>query len=123
MEQSWFSSYETRQWTLHKVPFASNDKKDFDSSLKVLGDTELLVCGEGSPLAESRWNRSRSLEGLLFYDVEQLLAMDLDTVYGVDEVGILTNEWKGHPVGSLAMSIFKGVNEEPRCLTICIAKM
>lgn len=122
MKIDWFTDYETRKWTLYKVLFYSAERKEFYDSVRICEDSELFVCSEASPLDEARWRRGQTLKKILFYDVEQLLAMDLDTVYGVDEVSILTKEWRGHPPGSLAMSIYKGVDEDPPCLTICIAK-
>ncbi|MDP3769610.1 MAG: hypothetical protein U1A23_04115 [Candidatus Sungbacteria bacterium] len=122
MKAPWISMYETRKWTVCTVLFSSPAKEALDASLRRLGDEELFVCGAESEAAARHWGRNQSVTGLLFYDLEQLWAMELDKVYGVSEVGVLTTEWNGHPPGSLVMSVFRGVTEQPPFITVGIAK-
>lgn len=121
MEAPWISVYEPKKWSVYTVAVSSPENQTLHASLRRLGDEELLVCGAESEAAARHWKRNHSVEGVLFYDAEQLLAMEFDRVYGVSVVGILTAEWNGHPVGSLVMSVFKGVTEQPPFLTIGIA--
>lgn len=121
MEAPWISVYEPKEWTVYTVLFASPDQETLDDSLKIMGDRELFVCGAESEAAANHWHRTHSIENVFFYDIEQLWAMGLDRVYGVREVGMLTTEWKGHPSGSLVLSVYKGVTEEPRFFTVGIA--
>lgn len=80
------------------------------------------MCGSDSQYAADHWRRAQSVKDVLFYDFEQLLMMNFDRIYGVDSVGLLTEEWKGHPAGSLVMILYRGVKNEPSFFTVCVAK-
>jgi len=121
METPWITPYQPREWTVYQVFVPSDDWLTLTESLRRVEDHELLVCGAESEMAAERWKEKNSVDGVLFYDIEQLWAMNLDVVYGAD-VGILTEEWKAHPAGSLVMTTYRGVRAEPRYMTIGVAK-
>ena len=121
MEAPWISAYQPKEWTVQQIFVQSQDWLTLNESLRSLKDDELLVCAAESEMAAELWKKTKSVCGVLFFDIEQLLAMDLDVVYGGD-VGVLTKEWKGHPVGSLVMTTYKGVRAEIPFMTIGVAR-
>jgi len=109
----WYENYKTRKWKLYTVEIESPDDMLLRESLD---DSGLIVCGEESELGEQEWKRTGSLKNVTFFDVEQILSWELDDVYGVYLFGVLTREWKGHPAGSLVLSVFSGVRLEDTVL-------
>lgn len=122
MEVPWISVYEPKEWSLYTIVLSSPEYHALHASLRTLEDAEFLVCGGESQAAANHWEKNHSVESVLFYDIEQLWSMGFDKVYGVSAVGVLTAEWKGHSAGSLVMSVYKGVTENPPCVTVGIAK-
>lgn len=121
MKTPWISLYEPKDWDVYQVFLQSDEMDALRESQRPIEDHELLVCGAESEMMARRWEVTKSLKDVLFYDVEQLWAMNLDVVYGAN-VSVLTKEWKGHPTGSLVMETYKGVNEEPRYFTVGVAR-
>jgi len=117
MKKSWIDAYQPRSWTLHRIDISFTTELD-----SLLAESGLEVCGGESQVAAAYWERTKSVENMLYFDMEQLLGMDLDRAYGVDRVGILTAEWQGHPAGSLVMSIYRGVRDTPPQLTVCVSE-
>lgn len=121
MNEPWISAYKQKDWIVYEVPLESEEWRKLKESLRELEDHELFVCAAESEYAADRWKQTQSVKGVLFSDIEQLWAMNLDKVYGVSQVGLLTKEWKGHPVGSLVMIVYRGVMEEPKFFTVGVA--
>lgn len=111
--------YKPRKWKMYEVEIGGveyNHLCDCD----IVGreeDLGLKVCGASSPMALDWFDKKNSVDGLLFYDTEQV-AMGLDSVYGVMLSGPLLKEWRGHSVGAIVLMITKGVHEGK--FTVCI---
>lgn len=117
--QEWIKLYVPKQWVTYDLAMSSQEYKEL---MALLEESSLCVCGEESEMAVNHWRRNKSLDGLLFYDTEQILGMNMDKVYGVSEIGVLKREWKGHPAGSLVMSVYSRVREDPPVVTVGVAK-
>lgn len=118
MEAPWITAYQPREWSVYQVFVPSEDWLTLTESLDPR--CGLVTCQSESQMAADIWKRTASVRGVFFPDFEQLLGMNLDDVYGAD-LAVLTAEWKGHPAGSLVMTTYKGVREEPRFMTIGVA--
>lgn len=105
----WIDNYETREWVVHELPW-SNDKRSYPPvcPLKI----HFTVCGAESQYAAAHWRNAKSLDGVFYYDMEQMAA-GLDTTYGMDyeQPKALAVDWKDHKAGALVVRIFKGVME------------
>jgi hypothetical protein len=119
MEAPWISAYQLREWIVYQVFVQSEDWLTLTESLGQ--ENDLTVCMAESEMAADHWRRTQSVDRVFYPDFEQLLGMNLDYVYGAD-LATLTQEWKGHPTGSLVMITYKGVKSEPRYMTIGVAK-
>lgn len=84
--------------------------------------SSLFMCAAESVRAAEHYGRTGSAEGLFFFDLEQLLAMDLDQTYGPADLGTLGQPWRGHPAGALAFSCYQGVTEQPPTITLGISE-
>ena len=111
----WINGYECKNWKLYEVLMGSSEMESLCSSL---GDSGFFVCAAESEAARKWWTDHKSIDGLLFYDIEQLWAWGLYCIYGVHLEGILTKEWNGHPKESLVLSVFKGVTKSPPFCTV-----
>lgn len=120
-DMPWISAYKPKEWTLHEIKLHSEEFIALFSALEEVYESELFVCAAESEAASNRWNERKSVEGMLFHDMEQILAMNLDRVYGVHDVSHLKKEWNGHPAGSLVMIIYKGADTEQPFFTVCVA--
>ena len=117
--KEWAKQYETKSWTKYEVTVWSDDYKKLSSLFE---KSDLVCCGEESPMAEEFWELVHSVEGLFFYDTEQIIGMGMDAVYGVSDFGILTKEWRGNPAGSLVLSVYSGVTKNPPTVTVGVAR-
>lgn len=117
MKTPWLDDYQAKKWTVYKVDAVSSDYAKFNS---LVGKTDIYVCGAESERAKELWENGRR-EKILYFDFEQLFGMDMDQVYGVGSVGVLTEEWMGHPAGSLTMSVFRGITDSPPTIAVAIA--
>jgi len=97
--------YVPKEWAVCEVDIGEYQELRF-----ILGPTEFKSCGSDSCLAMEYFTRRGSVEGLFFFDTEQIF-MNLDKVYGEMALGRLEREWRGHPVGSLVFIVAKGVDE------------
>lgn len=92
--------YTPRDWEVYELEIDS----EWRELQKLTETTGLTSCGASSAFALDHFKRTSSIDGLFFYDTEQIF-MDLDTVYGELFLGKLTQEWRGHPVGSLVFAV------------------
>lgn len=107
--------YQPKNWKKYEVVVHSEQYKKLSS---LLAESNLECCGEESDVAMRVFNRNHSVEGLFFFDTEQILGMDMDKAYGVDRFGILIAEWMGHSAGSLILSVYSGAEKDPPTVTV-----
>jgi hypothetical protein len=98
----WIDVYDEKEWEVHRFPW---DSKQMPATEEPA--TPYLVCGAESPMAENHWRHAQSVEGLFLYDLEQIAA-------GTELAGgrgpkVLTEDWQGHPKGSLVFESYAGV--------------
>lgn len=102
--------YTPRNWKVYELEIG-DDYRTLRELLTSTEETGLKSCGSSSEVAIDHFKRTGSVEGLFFFDTEQIF-MDLDdVVYGQMALGKLTQEWRGHPAGSLVFAVAKGVDE------------
>lgn len=101
--------YTPKEWVVYELEIHGEYKvlKEILSSKEEVG---LILCGSDSEVAKGHFERTGSVKKLFFFDTEQIL-MNLDKCYGTMGFGGLTQEWRGHPVGSLVFVVAKGVEE------------
>lgn len=121
MDMPWISAYKPRDWSLYEVSIPSEERDLLLRSSQEIEDNELFVCGGESEKAKDWWERSHSVKGLFFFDIEQVWSMGFDKAYG-GYLLRLVEEWKGHPKDSLVFVTYKGVDEDSRFFTIGVAK-
>ena len=90
--------YTPHKWKMYEL-YITNECRGLEN---ILEKTELDSCGAGSQVSIDHFHRTGSVDGLFFYDTEQIF-MDLDKIYGVMKFGRLTREWRGHPIGALVL--------------------
>jgi hypothetical protein len=92
----------------------------YTSLLKCVAPPHLICYGSDSALATRYFAEHHDAEGLFLYDVEELLALDLDKVYGVVIFGVLSESWENEPAGSLVFGCYNGIygvaNTQPTVL-------
>lgn len=99
--------YIPREWDVYEVEIDG----EYRLLRELLEKADLISCGSDSKLAQERFGHTGSIEGLFFFDVEQIF-MNLDkSTYGVMNIGVLTEEWRDHPIGSLVLVVAKGAPE------------
>ena len=101
--------YTPRNWAVYELEIGV-EYRTLRELLTSTEETGLKSCGSSSQVAIDHFERTGSIKGLFFFDTEQVF-MDLDGVYGQLNLGKLTQEWRGHPAGSLVFAIAKGVDE------------
>ena len=102
--------YTPRNWAVYELEIGV-EYRTLRELLTSTEETGLKSCGSSSQVAIDHFERTGSIEGLFFFDTEQVF-MDLDdVVYGQMALGKLTQEWRGHPAGSLVFAVTKGVDE------------
>lgn len=102
----WLHAYEPRSWKQYAVGIEAKSEQP-----PTVPCADFVVCALESIKAALHWNdqqTGRSVPPVFYYDVEQLLGADLDTVYAIDGLGRLSEDWNGHPAGSLVMQTYKG---------------
>lgn len=114
--------YEPRNWKTYKIRLCETDQRpsisDLDCdkgicvsaySVWIADDAEWIVCSVGSGIFSAACKKSDAQPEwkpeFLFYDYE-LIAADAITDgghYAPLDIGFLTQEWRGHKPGALAM--------------------
>lgn len=102
------TEYTPREWEVCEIEING----EYRTLKEILSQEEvgLFSCGANSSIAIDHFEKTGSVEGLFFFDTEQIF-MDLDKVYGQMDLGKLTQVWKDHPVGSLVFVVAKGAPE------------
>lgn len=114
----WIDEYEFHAWRLYEIPLTDSDLVWLRENTD---DSGLFVCGGESKAAADRYAERGTAAGMFFFDLEQLIAMDLDRSYGPDIIGLLAAPWRGHAVGSLVYSFYKDVAATPPFITVAIS--
>ena len=85
---------------------------------------DLVVWGSDSGKAveweegEKPWTRSVDPEDVIYFDYEQT-KVDLDrSDYGPSVWGRLTEEWKGHPKGTIAFGVFSHARDGKQTILV-----
>lgn len=117
METPWLNTYTPRQWTLMRIGPESQEYRD----LKTKVHESFTIMSAESLSARRHWKKHQSNDGVIYFDFEQLIGMDFDRVYGIAEIGVLTENWFGYPAGSLVMVTYKGAIDNPPAFTVGIA--
>lgn len=131
-EPVWINEYEPREWVaVYELPWASEeDHQEIRVLCARLEKPEFsIMCAEG-PMARDYWEYNQTTKGVFFWDFEQIAIecagfnLDLASIkaaWGPSEIGVLQEEWREHPAGSLVYSFFRGVRYEPKFLTVAVA--
>lgn len=114
---SWERDYQTRNWEEYSFVMQSVEEKELLSKMDILPLNKFIVCGSSSPLAERIKDDSRRF----YYDYEQISA-GMDTVYGLQDMYMLKENWNEHKKGLLVMQICKGVTLQPPRFTYLVEK-
>lgn len=115
----WIDGYQFHAWKLYEIPLTDPDLAWLPTHIT---DPELFVCGGESELAARRYREQGNVAGMFFFDLEQLIAMDLETAYGPDIIGLLTAPWRGHPSGSLVYSFYRGISAQSPYITVAVSE-
>ena len=127
----WIDEYEPRNWVaVYELPFAPGDGGEYEDLTGMIEKPPFSICAAESVAAESYWRQNQTVEGLFFYDFEQMAmecsGFDLDlvnaVVWGPSDIGVLMQEWRGQPAGSLIYSFYRGVNNDPPLITVAVAE-
>ena len=110
--------YQLHCWQLRQLELGSLTYQDL---LGKIGPSPLNNCGGESAIARRHYEEYHNSQGLFFYDVEQLLSMELDAAYGVANFGVLTAAWEDFQPGSLVLILYRGVTEVPPAVTVAIS--
>lgn len=117
METPWLDNYPSRKWTLVVIRAGSAEHKYLRESLR---DSSFEICGAESERAKRIWEKRGSTAGVIFFDYEQLINMDLDQAYGILDYGVLDIPWLGYPAGTIIMAVCKGITEDPPLITVAV---
>jgi hypothetical protein len=107
------SLYNFHTWEVRQVKIG----EEFKALQNILDDCGLRSCAAESALALNYYNKTGTIKGLFFFDAEQVF-MDLDKCYGEMALGILKQDWRDYPAGSLVFAVAK---IDGGCFTVGIA--
>ena len=100
--------YQTKTWKTYEIVIGSSEeppsKRDFE--------LHNFCCHSESEMAEKLGENPKR-----FYVDWEMVAADIDPKWGVIFLGRLTQDWRGHKAGNLAMSLPLGVGESPATFT------
>lgn len=99
--------YTPREWKVYELEIRC---EAYEELRALLLPTDLKSCGADSQYAKNHFMRTGSVDGLFFFDTEQIF-MDMDKTYGEMALGHLSQKWGLHPEGSLVFVVAKGAGE------------
>ncbi len=102
--------YTPREWILEEVTI-TQELRDLDACLSTEQESGLTSCGSDSEYARRRYEQTGSLDGLFFYDTEQIMMGCGRSHFGQMRLGRLISSWRGYTPGTLIFVIAKGVDE------------
>lgn len=120
-DMPWVDKYEPRRWEVYRVAAGSSEEPKLGPL-----PTPICVCTAESDIARSHYEIGQRLPDMahphLYYDFEQLLAAKLDKVYGMVGPEALRVEWNGHPAGTMVLTTYAGVDQNPPHFTYLVEK-
>lgn len=107
-ETPWFADYEPRSWKQYAIGVDARSEQP-----PTVPCEDFVVCALESLKAALHWRdqqAERPVSPAFYYDAEQLLGADFDEVSALhpDGLGRLSEDWNGHPKGTLVMLTYKG---------------
>lgn len=109
--------YTPHEWKTQRIQIAC---EEWTRLVSITTDAGLTSCGGNSGLSHSIFERTGSISGLFFYDVEQIFMGLGETTYGQMLLGTLAKPWREYAAGSLVFAVSD--IDDQHFITVGVAK-